>query len=486
MQSQTQLFRRRVGDFMGPAPLALTTGASVKDAVGAMTTGRVACAVVVDGDQRVVGILTEQDVTRRIAFRASPETLLAEVMTEGVKTISAEDYLYRAIARMRRFGHRNMPVLDGIGRAIGHLDLHDALADISAATVERIELLAHEGTIDGLREVKAAQIDLAADLLADNVPASEIQALLTDVNNDIYRRVAAAALEAMAEAGRGEPPVSFAVVVMGSGGRDENYLFPDQDNGFILADYPDAEHTRIDGWFTELAVRLNADLDAIGMPLCKGYVMAQNPLWRKTESQWREQISLWQAKRDTTALRLADIFFDFRGVYGDPAMPARLRAHVTALTKGNNAFLRELYRDDAEHGVALGWFGRFITVRDEPEHKGKINLKHTGWLPIIDAVRLLALREGIEAGSTLARIEALAAAGVLEADEQDYLSGAFRHIAHLLLRQQLRDHAAGAPAGYYIAPKSLSKREKDYLRDCLRAIRAFRSRVRSEFTGEVF
>ena len=31
---------------------------------------------------------------------------------------------------------------------------------------------------------------------------------------------------------------------MGSGGRGESYLFPDQDNGFILADYPDAEHTR--------------------------------------------------------------------------------------------------------------------------------------------------------------------------------------------------------------------------------------------------
>lgn len=486
MQSQTQLFRRRVGDFMGPAPLALTTGDSVKDAVGAMTAGRAACAIVVDGDQRVVGIITEQDVTRRIAFRATPETPLSEIMSEGVKTIGADDYLYRAIARMRRFGHRNMPVLDGIGRAVGHLDLHDALADISAATVERIEHLTHEGTLDGLREVKAAQIDLAGDLLADAVPATEIQALLTDVNNDIYRRVTAAAVEAMANDGKGKPPVAFAVVVMGSGGRDENYLFPDQDNGFILADYPDAEHTRIDGWFTGLAVRLNDDLDAIGMPLCKGYVMAQNPLWRKTESQWREQISLWQAKRDTTALRLADIFFDFRGVYGDPAMSARLRAHVTALTKGNNAFLRELYRDDADHGVALGWFGRFITVRDEPAHKGKINLKHTGSLPIIDAVRLLALREGIEAGPTLARIEALATAGVIEADEQDYLSGAFRHIAHLLLRQQLRDHAAGAPAGYYIAPKALSKREKDYLRDCLRAIRAFRSRIRSEFTGDVF
>jgi signal-transduction protein with cAMP-binding, CBS, and nucleotidyltransferase domain len=486
MQSQRQVFRRRVRDFMGPPTLAIAAGATVEEAVGAMTEGKASCAVVVDAERRVVGILTEQDVTRRIAFRATPQTGVEAIMSEGVKAIGADDYLYRAIARMRRFGHRHMPVIDADGRLAGHLDLHDALADMSAPTMDRIELLTREGTLDGLREVKAAQIELAADLFADEVPASEIQALLTDVNNDIYRRVTEGVLAAMAEEGKGAPPVGFAVIVMGSGGRGENYLYPDQDNGFILADYPDAEHDRIDAWFTALALRVNDALARIGFPLCKGYVMAQNPLWRKTESQWREQISGWQSKRDVAALRLADIFFDFKGVYGDPAMAGRLRAHVTGLTKGNRSFLKEMFRDDAEHGVALGWFGRFITVRDEPAHKGKINLKHTGSLPIIDAVRLLALREGIEAGPTLARIEALAEAGVLDADEQDYLSGAFRHIVYLLLRQQLRDHAAGAPVGHYVAPRALSMREKDYLRDCLRAIRAFRARLRSEFTGEVF
>jgi len=486
MQSQTQVFRRRVGDFMEPPTLMLEADATVQAAVGAMTVGKAACALVIDGDKRVIGILTEQDVTRRVAFRATPETRLDAIMTKDVKAIGTDDYLYRAIARMRRFGHRNMPVLDAAGCAVGHLDLHEALADISAQTTERIELVTREGTLDGLHEVKAAEIALAAELLADEVPAPEIQALLTDINNDIYRRVTTTAVAAMAEAGRGEPPVQFAVIVMGSGGRDENFLTPDQDNGFIIADYPDAEHDRIDGWFTELAVRINDDLDTIGFPLCRGYVMAQNPLWRKTASQWQAQIEGWQKKRDTTALRLADIFFDFRGVYGDPEMPLALRRHVTALTKGNGAFLREMVRDDAEHGVALGWFGRFITVQDEPEHKGKMNLKHTGSMPLVEAVRLLALREGIEAGPTLARMEALGEAGLLEADELDYLRGAYRHISHILLRQQLRDHAAGATPGNYVSPKALSKREKDYLRDCFRAIRAFRDRVRSEFTGDVF
>ena len=379
-----------------------------------------------------------------------------------------------------------MPVVDREGRLAGHLDLHDALGDMSAQTMEQIDLLTREGTLDGLRDVKAAQIELARELFDDNLPAPDIQALLTDVNNDIYRRVMDGVLEAMAEEGKGAPPADFAVIVMGSGGRGENYLYPDQDNGYIIADYPDSEHDRIDGWFTQAAVRMNDALDAIGLPLCKGYVMAQNPLWRKTESQWRAQISGWQKKRDVTALRLADIFFDFAGVYGNPGMPAALRAHITKLTKGNASFLREMYWDDAEHGIALGWFGRFITVKDEPEHRGKINLKHTGTVPLLDAVRLLSLREGIEVGSTLARIDALADKGVLNADEQDYLSGAFRHLSMIILRQQLRDHEAGLPVSNYVSPKALSKREKDYLRDCLRAIRQFRGRVRSEFTGDVF
>ena len=486
MQSQTMVFRQLVGHLMGPPTLAVGPTTPVGELVGRMTGEKASCAVVVDEGGRILGIVTEQDVTRRVALRATPRTTTAEIMTEGVQTIGLDDFLYRGIARMRRLGHRHMPVLDAGGRLAGHLDLHTALAAASEATMARIELITRDSTLDGMGEVKAAQIELAQELFDDDLPTPDIQALLTDINNDIIRRLADGALGAMVEDGKGAPPAAFSMIVMGSGGRDENMLFPDQDNGFILADYADREHDRIDAWFVELAVRLNEMLDRVGFASCKGWVMAQNPLWRKTESQWRAQIAGWQKKRDTTALRLADIFFDFRSVYGDAAMAGRLRRHVTKLTRGNLSFLREMYRDDAEHGIALGWFGRFITVRDVAKHRGKINLKHTGTLPLVEGVRLLALREGIEAGPTLKRIEKLAGAGVLDADEQDYLSGAFRHMSRLMLRQQLRDHAAGEEASAYVSPKAMSAREKDFLRDCFRAVRAFRSRLRSEFTGEIF
>ena len=110
------------------------------------------------------------------------------------------------------------------------------------------------------------------------MPVPEIQALITDINQGIHQRILETQLAAMKDAGWGEPPVLFTLLVMGSGGRGENFLFPDQDNGFILDDYPDAKHTAIDAFFIELAERMTRDLDTVGFPYCRGYVMATNPL----------------------------------------------------------------------------------------------------------------------------------------------------------------------------------------------------------------
>ena len=270
---------------MGPPPLTVPADMPIADVVGMMTAEKASSVLVRGADGDLAGIVTEQDIVRRIACRATPRTPVGEVMTLRPMTIREDEHLYRVIARMRRYGLRHMPVVSASGEALGILELHRALAAASEQMVDQIERLAHEDTIDGLREVKAAQVDLAAELFAEGLSAPEIQFLLTDINNDIYHRVVQRSLAAMAEEGHGAPPVPFAVIVMGSGGRGENFLYPDQDNGFVIADYPDAQHDRIDGWFRKLADRMTTELDTIGIPLCEGYVMATNPLWRKTISQ---------------------------------------------------------------------------------------------------------------------------------------------------------------------------------------------------------
>lgn len=482
----TAVFRHLVRAHMAAAPIVVPADMASADVVARMVAEDATAAVIEDAAGHVRGILTERDVVRRLAFREASEMPIENVMTAPVMVIAEDDYLYHAIARMRRFKLRHMPVVDAAGQPVGMLNLDAALTAASGTLIGQIERLTQERTVDGMREVKSAQVALAEELFANGVPVPEIQSLLTHINRDIHRRVVDLHLISMAEDGHGDPPVPFAFIIMGSGGRGENFLYPDQDNGLILEDYPDSEHGRIDPWFIEFSERVTRDLDVVGFPLCHGYVMATNPLWRKTNAQWRAQIAGWMRRRGTVALRLCDIFFDFRACCGALDLCADLRTYVTETVKVNPFFLQELYHDDKEHGVALGWFGRFITEKDDPAYRGQINLKHSGTLPLVQSVRLLALREGVPQTATLERLDALHSRGILDADEHDYLAESFRCITLLLLRQQIADFKAGGKVTNYVHPDSLTERERDELTDSFKAIERLLDRVRGEFTGDVF
>ena len=486
MRSQTAIFSKLVRDFMRDRPPTVSPSTPCAEAIQHMFGDHASSVVVIDANGRLLGILTKQDVTRRIAFQIPPETPVEQVMTRRVLTIPVDEYLYHAIGRMRRYNLRHLPVLDENRVVIGILDLYDALSAASEQMMQQIDLITHEGTLDGLKQVKTAQVELAAELLDDGLPAPEIQALLTHINNDIYRRVTDLCIASLAAEGWGQPPVDFSVIVMGSGGRGENFIGPDQDNGFIIEDYPDEEHNRIDGYFMELASRLVTTLDTVGLPLCRGYCMAINPMWRKTLSQWFRQLDTWGSKRNRMALRLSDIFFDFQPVWGhNTDLARRLRGHVTKMLREDRAFLRAMYDETSDHNVGLGLFGGFVTEKENPYYRGQINLKHHALLPLIEGARLFSLREGVEQTGTLARIDALHERGILNANEREDLKGAFVQITNLLLGQQIADFRIGRKVTYFIHPDSLSKRSKEHLANAMKAIHRLRDRVRAELTSNL-
>ncbi len=485
-KSRTAIFTRTVRDVMQRAPFTVQPDTPIAELTGRMAAARVSSAVVIDASHKPLGIVTERDIVRRAAFRVDGSTPVESIMTSPLECVDQSDHLFQAIARMRRRTRRHMPVTGSGGVLCGMLNLDDAMAGALTRLMDQIDNLTWEGTVDGLTQSKAFQVELARELLDEDLPVADIQNVLSHINNDIYRRVVDINIAAMRADGLGEPPVAFSVIVMGSGGRGENYIYPDQDNGFILSDYPDERHTEIDGWFIELAKRMTRDLDTVGLPLCKGFVMATNPLWRKTLSQWKEQVRLWGRRRSTTALRLCDIFFDFRTVWGDTAMGDELREHVTQLAAHNPTLLQQLQRDTHDQGVGLTLFGRFIVEKKAPEHKGKVNMKQSGTLPLVEGIRLLALREQISDTATLKRIAALHERGVLDDDECEDLRGAFRIVCRLLLRQQIKDFEATGKATSYVHPKTLSARETRLLKDSLEAIDRLRKRIHTEFTAEIF
>lgn len=486
MPARTEVFTKLVRDHMGAPPVIAGAETQCAELLRRVRQQQTSSAVIVDDDDKLVGIVTEQDICRRVAFQVCGRTPAREVMSHPVSTVDADDRLFQAIGQMRRCGLRHMPVVQSpSGRVVGILELQTALAIAAGQMVEQIEQLTHAATLRGMEQTKQAQVAVAGQLFEDSTAAPDVQRFITGINNDLYRRIVDLCLDDMADSRWGPPPVAFDVVVMGSGGRGESFLYPDQDNGIITEDYPDASHRDIDPWFIELARRMTGALDQVGFPYCNGHVMATNPLWRKTLSQWKTQVDRWIGKGAGMVLRLADIFFDFTAVHGNGAMTRELRQHVTA-TAHRPFFLREMFELDSDHEVALGPFNRLLVDREEGPDRGKLNLKLTGTLPLVGAARIWALAHRIPETSTMARIDALRDMNALSEDERDYLAGAFSHITNLVLRQQIRDFSAGGKVGSHVALADMTRRERDMLVDGFKAIRQFRQRLRTELTGELF
>ncbi|WP_170985255.1 DUF294 nucleotidyltransferase-like domain-containing protein [Roseomonas sp. AR75] len=460
---------------VGAVPPALPPETPVAEAVAAMVAARASCVLAADAQGRPVGILTEQDIARRVAFRLPPEAPLSAAMTAPVIGIGAEDGLWRAVALLRAHRLRHLPLLDAEGRCTGMLHRAEALEAASGRMIAHLDALAGDDAA-----VKQAQAGLATALLDEGLSASEVVALVSGINADLHRRILERAVAAEAEA----PTVPFTLLLMGSLGRGESLLRPDQDNGFILDDYDDAAHDRVDAWFRRVSERFCIALDQAGFTLCKGGVMAMNPLWRKSRTQWRDQMRLWARRRAGAALLFADIFLDFRAGWGDPAPAEALRAEAMTLLAAEPAWMAVLAAQNAQLGIGLTFWGGFAD--DEPGPGARTDLKLHGLMPLVAAARLSALRAGVAEPGTPDRLAGLATRGVISASEAERLQAAFATLLDAVLRQQLADLAAGVAPGSLVDTAAMPPASRAALKEALKAVRAFAKSTTANLTGRVW
>ena len=459
---------------MGGAPPAMPADAPLGEAIALMAATRASGLLALDEAGRAIGILTEQDIARRVLFQLGPDAPLAAAMTAPLIACGPDEGLWRAIALLRQHGLRHLPVLDGDGRCLGMLHRAEALAAVSGGLLAHLEALSGD-----VAAIKAAQAGIARALLAEGLGAEAVVRLVNGINLDLHRRILAETL-----ADHGTAPVPFTLLVMGSLGRGESLLTPDQDNGLILEDYPDQDHGTVDAWFRPFTEDFNQRLDQAGFPLCPGGIMARNPLWRKTARQWRDQMGIWSNRRAGAALLFGDIVFDFRPAGGDGAEAASLRHQLAALLASRPAWLAAMAAQNSSLQVGLTLFGGFAD--DEPGPGSRTDLKLHGLMPLVAATRLLALRDGITETGTSQRIAALAARCSIAAREAGALQDAFALLLDVLLRQQLADHAAGRRPGNLVDTAAMPKEARQELREALKAVRSFSRTSFAGFTGEIW
>ncbi len=87
------------------------------------------CGVVpvVDGDNRVVGMITDRDVTMAGYTQGRPlsQIPVSSAMAKQVHAVRASDSIESVEVLMREFRVRRVPVLDAAGRLTGILSLND-------------------------------------------------------------------------------------------------------------------------------------------------------------------------------------------------------------------------------------------------------------------------------------------------------------------------------------------------------------------------
>ncbi len=322
------------------------------------------------------------------------------------------------------------------------------------------------------------QPELAQQLLELSLPAWQVSTLLSEHNDFCYRQAIDQALEQMQAQGWGKPPVRFCVIVMGSGGRHESLLHPDQDNALILEDYPPEHHAEIDTWFLHFAERFTTTLDQSGIPFCRGDVMASRPLWRKPISEWLEQMRLWMSTRRVKLVQMCNILFDFTPVYGEADLAEQLRQSIFARREEAGLFLHEMAELFDEAPVALDRFDRLQGDGREAPHQDAINLKRQGLLPLTGALRLLALLKGCEAVSSRERLYWFNAEGHVSENAYWCLNGAFERLQTRLLNTQLEKWRQGSMPDNWIDLRELCDGEKRELQADLQQIRGFQKRVK--------
>ncbi len=484
-RAESFAFRRRVAEVMSSPVLTLPAGATARRAARCMGEAGTSSVVIVDGGA-LRGIVTEKDLVQKVMApgRDPDATPVDEVMGAPVITLGPDAYVYKALGVMRRHRIRHLPVVDR-GRLVGLVSMRELMALGSHGTlelVERIEGAEHlEEVGEAARQVRAVCIGL----LDEGVPADEVSRILSHINRDIHRRVLELALAEMEGEGRGRPPVPFCFIVMGSHGRGENHFVTDQDHGMILADYPMEAWHRVEPYFMDLAGRVTEALERVGFPLCRGYVMSTNPVWRKPVSEWKQQVLGWFANPNANAIRYSTLFYDFVPIWGDASLARGLRAFITRGIRQNFQLLRSLYAEASHHKVPLTLFKNFVTERTGP-HKGEMDLKRSGLLFVVECSRILALRHGVTETSTVGRIEALAETGAIPRDEAEFIRTAYRTLFHFLLRAQADKIRRGQPVDHYINPQTLPIQERYLLRHALEATSRLQSIVHASFGDVLF
>lgn len=525
-ESARDTAHRPVGALIRTAAVICGPQTPIRDAAERMTNARATCVVVELGDGSC-GIMTDRDLrTRVVAGGLGGDAPVSAAMSAPAYTCRPDRLGGDLLLEMLDRGFRHFPVVSATGKIMGVVEDLDLLAAHVRSSFFLRQRIAAARSVE---ELVSAARELPPTVIAmydGRVAAANIMAVYAVVVDALTRRLLDLAIAELEE-----PPAAFAWLALGSQARREPTPSGDIDSAVVwfgehersaatmdrdpaaggrrldrdpgagarrLAREtagggtsldrhssragthrdPDPGGSAIRSRLHALAVKVVASLERCGFRADAHGASASNMLFVRSLESWQRAGHSWISDpTQEKALILVSVLVDSRPVWGvHSGTPV---ADTFRFADRNPALLRLLARFALSYRPPTG-FLRGLVVEHSGEHRGRLDLKHGGMIPIVDLARWAGIAAGVTSASTIERLRAAGTAGVLSAGDAHTLEDAFELIAALRLQHQVGQLRAGQVPDDFVDPSTLSALTRSHLKEAFRAVAAIQKHVAAD------
>lgn len=474
-----QLYAQRIKDIMYKEMITCLEQDSIRQAVRIMAANKVSCIFVRTPSGMIVGYVTDIILRDKvIAVAADVEAPIRNIMDYDIRSIGRDDYVYQALLRMFNHKIRYLLVSDE-GRYVGFLSRNKLLSEQAQSPLVFIQSVKLSKTVAEMQQKWEAVPRFIHQLLQQDVKVSIINELITTISDAITQNIIELAL-----AQSGAAPARFVFMVLGSEGRREQTLKTDQDNALIYEDVPAEKREGVRAYFLRLGQIVSDMLHEVGFAYCTGGYMASNPKWTHSLSHWKQNYYAWmEESQPNTAIQFST-FFDCRYLYGDSALMQDLKEYLDLqLQEPLDKFFVYLAKNALQYEPPSSLFGAIRTMRVDNRDVFDIKKAMT---PIVDLVRLYALRNRLFKENTGERMELLRDMGIFDDKRYKELHLAYYFLMSMRLNKQVAQiiNQKTTPDNY-VDIKEITKIEKMTLKEIFKSIENFQTGVRVKFTNNL-
>jgi CBS domain-containing protein len=374
---------------------------------------------------------------------------------------------------------RHLPVVSSAGGILGVVEDVDLVALRTRSSFYLRQRIATAQSDAELVTISRELRPMVIALFGAGVTAANVMSVYAVCIDALTRRLLKLALDR-----RGGVGAKFAWLALGSQARREMLPSSDIDSAIVWFDGDAAtreNEAEIREGLLGLAHEVVTGLQACGLRMDENGVNANAAPFVRPVSSWQRVARSWiDDPSQEKALILTSVLVDSRPVWGiHTGSPV---SDTFRLATNYPRLLRLLARFALSHRPPTRLF-RGLVVEHTGEHRGRIDLKQGGTVPIADLARWGAMAAGVTSATTTERLHAAGDAGTLAPADAHTLQDAFELVNNLRLEHQVGQMRAGRAPDDYVDPHELSALMRAQLREAFRAVAGIQKRVGAELAA---